>query len=92
MPRSLIVSEANANMGLGDRIVRMIEEEKIHQFLMGLNDENFSTMRSQALVPNPWPSLDTIFNIIQQEGNHKWVMMGRDSYAKNMITFTAKEH
>jgi len=31
--------------GVGKKVVKMIDEERAHQFLMGLNDERFSGLR-----------------------------------------------
>ena len=58
---------------------------------MGINDETFATTRSQILARDPLPYLDTIFNIIQQEENHKKVMIGRDHRSENMLAFAAQE-
>ena len=63
---------------IGERISQMLDEGKTHQFLMGLNDESFGYVRSQILAREPLPPLDEIFNIIQQEENHKRLMMERD--------------
>jgi len=60
---------------IGDKIMKMVDEGKAHQFLMGLKDESFSTMHNQILPRDLLPQLDDIFNIIQQEENHKRVMM-----------------
>ena len=30
--------------GTGSKVLKMVDEEKTHQFLMGLNDESFSTV------------------------------------------------
>jgi len=51
-------------------MVKFMDEDKINQFLMGLNDDIYSTLRSQILALDPLPSLDKIYNIIQQEENH----------------------
>ena len=61
--------------GVGEKIVKMTNEEKTHQFLMQLSDESFSSVCSQVLACEPLPSLDTIFTIIQQEKNHKRIMV-----------------
>jgi len=45
---------------------------------MGLNDENFSTIRNQVLALDPLAPLDTIFNMFQQKENYKKVMIGKD--------------
>jgi len=52
----------------------MIEEEKAHQFLMGLNDELYSQIRGQILALEPFPSLDKIINMILQEENHRKII------------------
>jgi len=57
----------------------MYEEDKAHQFLMGLNDDAYSTIQSQILAMDPLPSLDRIFNITLQEENHKQVVINRDN-------------
>ena len=72
----------NCKCGVGDKIINMMKEEKAHQFLMGLNDETFSTIRSQVLALDPLPVLDTIYNMIQQVENHKRVMMAHDHVLK----------
>ena len=56
-----------------------MENEHTYQFLMGLEDESYATVRSQVLAMDPLPSLDRIFNMLQQEENHKSLMLGRDN-------------
>jgi len=41
-----------------NKIVQMHEQEKAHQFLMGLNDDTYSSIRSQILMHDLLPSLD----------------------------------
>jgi len=48
----------------------MYEEDKSHQFLMGLNDDEFSSIRSQILAQDPLPKLDKIFHMVIQEETH----------------------
>ena len=64
---------------IGSRITKMAQDKKTHQFLMGLNDEAFSTIRSQILALDPLPNLDVIFNMVTQEENHRRIMMERDN-------------
>ena len=47
----------------------MYEEEKSHQYLMGLNDDLYSQVRGQILTQDPLSPLDKIFNIVLQEEN-----------------------
>ena len=64
--------------GAAAKITKLLEEDKVHQFLMGLDDEPYSVMRSQILAMDPLPSLDKIYNMVQQEEHHKSVMADRD--------------
>jgi len=45
----------------------MYEEDRAHQFILGLNDDLYSTLRSQILALDPLPLLDQIFNMTKQE-------------------------
>ena len=45
---------------------------------MGLDEDSFSTIRSQILALDPLSSPDKIFNMVQQEENHKRMMTSRD--------------
>jgi len=58
---------------------------------MGLEDEAHSTIRSQILALDPLPSLDKIFNIIQQEENHKRLILGRDNKAETIMAVAVRE-
>ena len=58
--------------------MKMVEEEKTLQFLIGLIDDNFLIIRAQVLPLDPLPLLIMIFKTIQQEENQKNVMMGKD--------------
>ena len=67
-----------------------MNEEKTHKFLMGLNDETFSTTRSQVLALGPLPSIDVIWNMFPQEENREKVMLAQDHRSKNIVAFAAK--
>ena len=69
------------------KIAKFIKDDKAHQFLMGLDDDSFSTVRNQILALNSLPSLDKIFNMVQQEENHREVMTGRDNKQDTMAVF-----
>jgi len=42
----------------------MYEEDKTHQFLIGLNDNPYSQVKGQILAQDPLPPLDKISNIV----------------------------
>ena len=73
------------------KVIQMMEEERTRQSLMGLDDNVYSTIRSQILTLDPLPPIDKIFNIIQQEENHKKVMIGRDTCNEHASAFAVKE-
>jgi len=72
--------------------MKMSEEEQTHQFLMGLDDDFYSTIRSQILALEPLPSIDKVFNIVQQEENHRHLMRGRGDRDGTMAAFFVKVH
>jgi len=55
-------------------IISMMEDDKTHQFLMGLDDDLYLNIRGQILALDPVPPLDKIFKMVQQEENHKRMM------------------
>ncbi|KAJ1691232.1 hypothetical protein LUZ63_015387 [Rhynchospora breviuscula] len=57
--------------------LREKEEEKIHQFLMGLDDV-YGPIRTNILSMDPLPSLNKVYSTVIQEERHKSVMRGRD--------------
>jgi len=69
----------------------MYEEDRMHHFCMGLNDELYGPIRRQILALDPLPPLEKIFNITQQEENHKRVMVARDNRGEVGVAFAAKE-
>ena len=56
---------------------------------MGLNDDMYSSIRSQILKLNAFLSLDRIFNMIVQEENHKNMMLRRESRIEFAVAFIA---
>ncbi|XP_019234896.1 PREDICTED: uncharacterized protein LOC109215314 [Nicotiana attenuata] len=49
------------------------EENRVHQFLMGLN-ETYVNVRSNILLMNPLPSLDNVYNILLQDEKQRQVI------------------
>jgi len=69
-----VCTRKGCTCGAASKIVAMYEQDKAHQFLMGLNDDLYSAIRSQILALDPLLHLDKIFNITQQEENHRRIM------------------
>ncbi|KAJ3690345.1 hypothetical protein LUZ61_019509 [Rhynchospora tenuis] len=59
------------------KFIKEKEEERIHQFLMGL-DEGFSSIRTNLLSMDPLPNLNRIYSMVIQEERHKNVTRGRE--------------
>ncbi|KAA8515426.1 hypothetical protein F0562_018963 [Nyssa sinensis] len=68
----------NCVCGAAAEFVKEKEEERVHQFLMGLNDEFFGTIRSQILAMDPLPSIGRAYAMVIQEEKHKSVTRGRE--------------
>jgi len=45
-------------------VIKMMEGDKTHQFLMGLDDNLYSNIRGQFSALDPVPPLDKIFNMV----------------------------
>ena len=71
-----------------EKIVKTMEEDTIHQFLMGLDDERYSIVQSHILAMDPLPSIEKIFNMVQQEENHKSTMANREAQPETMGAFS----
>ena len=57
------------------------EEEKIHQFLMGLDDSVFGAVRTNILSMDPLPNLSKVYSVAVQEERHRSVVRARDEPA-----------
>ena len=80
--------------GAADTILQLAEQDKVHQFLMGLDDEAFATVRSQILALDKLPTIDKVFNMVQQEEAHKKGMVAHDgaSNVRDAVSAFAVSH
>jgi len=46
------------------KITKFLEEKKVHQFLMGIDDEPYSIVRSQIPAMDSLPLIDKIYNMV----------------------------
>ena len=63
---------------LGSILEKKREEEKVHLFLMGLDDQIYETVRSNILAQDPFPGLNKVYSILTQEERVKMITHGRD--------------
>ncbi|XP_010255108.1 PREDICTED: uncharacterized protein LOC104595868 [Nelumbo nucifera] len=64
------------------------EKEKLHQFLMGLND-NYNTLRTNFLGFEPLPSLNKTYSLILQEERHQTLMSLRGPVNPEAVALNA---
>ncbi|KAL2940785.1 Retrovirus-related Pol polyprotein from transposon TNT 1-94 [Bienertia sinuspersici] len=64
------------------------ESEKTHDFLLGLDDVQFSSIRTQILGMEPFPVLNKAFSMVSQEERHKSIIREREETAA--VSFTAQ--
>jgi len=50
--------------GIGAQLKKRREEEKVHQFLMGLDDASYGTVRSNILASDPLSSLNRVYAML----------------------------
>jgi len=60
-----VCTYSRCKCGASNEIISMYEADRTHQFLMGLNDDLYSTLRSQILAFDPLSPLYEIFNMNQ---------------------------
>ncbi|KAK8944295.1 hypothetical protein KSP39_PZI008246 [Platanthera zijinensis] len=72
--------------GAVQAFVKEHEEEKLHQFLMGLDDATFGTKRSQILSMDPLPT--KAYTIVTCEERHHTIARGQDDRLENITLAT----
>ncbi|CAH9094695.1 unnamed protein product [Cuscuta epithymum] len=63
------------------------EEERLHQFLIGIDDEVYGTVRSNLLSQTPVPDIDRAHQAFLQEENSRAVARGKQSAAIDVQAF-----
>jgi len=71
LPQFTVVTDEATNFMKA--LSKQNEEQRLFQFLNGL-DETYSSQRSQILLMNPLPSVETVYSIIQQEELQRQVL------------------
>lgn len=54
------------------------EDEKLHQFLMGLDDGIYATVRPNILSMEPLPNLNRAYSMVIQEERHRAIARSKD--------------
>ena len=74
---------------LGSELEKRREEEKVHLFLMGLDEQRFGTTRSNILAQDPLPGLHKVYSILTQEEQVKGMTRGREEQGE-FVAFVAR--
>jgi hypothetical protein len=69
---------------IASKLVKKKEEEKVHQFLMGLNDGIYGAVRSNLLATDPLPSLNRVYSTLIQEERVRTITRGREERSEVM--------
>ncbi|XP_075504517.1 uncharacterized protein LOC142541957 [Primulina tabacum] len=67
----------NCTCDVASRFAADREEEKLHQFLIGINDELYATVRSNLLSTSPLPDLDRVYQACLQEEKSRGIARDR---------------
>ena len=62
------------------------EDDKVHQFLYGLDDAYYRTVRSSLVSRTPLPSMEEVYNIVRQEEDMKLVNKIEDDDTTSAVT------
>ncbi|XP_074278101.1 uncharacterized protein LOC141601703 [Silene latifolia] len=69
-------------------IAKEQEEEKVHQFLMGLDSKLYSNIRSNMLMEDSIPDLNRVYALILREERH--VLITKEKEERNEAAMAAK--
>ena len=65
------------------------KEERVHQFLMGLDEDGYGTVRSNILSTEPLPNLNGVYVMIVQE-EREWTMTRTKEERGNPMSFAVQ--
>ncbi|XP_073109478.1 uncharacterized protein [Elaeis guineensis] len=69
---------AGCTCGSAKEIAQQREEEKVHQFLMGLNRDTYEIIQSQILSMEPLPSINKVYAIVMREEKQRATHKGAE--------------
>lgn len=78
------VDMVDANVKLAKKIAKKRKEERVHQFLMGVDGNLYRTVRSNLLAIEPLPSLNRVYLALVQEELVKIKTRGKDDHCEFM--------
>lgn len=77
----------------GKAMASMLEEERVHQFLMGLNHKKYNTVRTNILSQGPSRSLNKAYAaIVSEERQLQFTQFAEPRPVMEGVTFKAMQH
>ncbi|KAF7821761.1 retroelement pol polyprotein-like [Senna tora] len=73
-----VCSCAGCKCDLAAKLEKKQEEDRVHQFLMGLDEDGYGTMRSNILSTEPLPNLNRVYAITVQQERVRTVMKTKE--------------
>lgn len=69
---------------ISSQLEKRREEEKVHQFLMGLDDTTYGTVRSNLLATEPLPLLNRVYSTLIQDERMKAIIRTKEEQGEVM--------
>ncbi|XP_016470676.2 uncharacterized protein LOC107792926 [Nicotiana tabacum] len=84
---SFSVAYPDCVCGCKENFQRLDEEQKIHQFLMGLN-ESYSTIRRNILMMKPFPGVENVYSMLINNESQSEVQATVPSFSSDSVAFS----
>ena len=78
----------NCTCGAFDKFVAEYEEEKVHMFLMGLDDARFGNVCTNIIGMEPLPDLNSVYQRVVRE--ERRLLSSRVDYKEDAVGFSAQ--
>ncbi|KZV55154.1 hypothetical protein F511_30344 [Dorcoceras hygrometricum] len=82
--QNLVCKCGSCKCNIGAELDKKREEERLHQFLMGLDDSVYGTVCSNILSTEPLPSLNRAYSMIIQEERVRNITRGKEQQSEHM--------
>lgn len=74
----------NCSCNIGGVLEREREEDRLHEFLKGLDESIYGSVKSNLLSRDPLPSLDEAYNVLLQDEDSKYTSRVLDEKTETM--------
>ena len=83
---SFSISHPVCICGCKEAFQRLDEEQKVHQFLMGLN-ESYSTIRRNILMMKPLPDVDSVYSMLINDESQSGIQPNAPSFNSDYLVY-----